>query len=171
MMRYSLTLRRVSAFSLFVKDVSRKGKLNGAPNPQRTASALYKKLTPAQKKALERRAQRVSYPALDAYNRFQKEYAHRFVHLTNKQRQQKVAALWAELKEKGTIKLPSPAPKKIKAAAKKKITKSAGSRKKKAATTSKPKAKTAAAAPKKRKSAKKVKASKKIAKRAVKKAK
>lgn len=111
MLRFTRPQLRVSAFSLYLKDLSRQGKLAGHKNPQKAASQMYRKLSPVEKEALNKRAARMNYPALDAYNRFQKEYAHRFTYLPNKQRQRKVAALWAELKEKGTVRIPR-APKK-----------------------------------------------------------
>lgn len=127
MFRCSLLARRVSAFSIYMKDIGRQGKLVGVRNSAKVVSKSYHKLSPAAKAALQKRAEKMSYPALDAYNRFQKEYAHRFTHLSNKQRQRKVAALWAELKEKGTVRIPKapskapskPARKKVKSIAKK----------------------------------------------------
>lgn len=121
MFRSTAVTRRVSAFSLYMKDLARQGKLSGTTNTAREASKTYQKLTNAQHAALQKRADKMTYPALDAYNRFQKEYAHRFTHLNNKERQRKVAALWAELKEKGTVRIPrapKSAAKKIKKTAK-----------------------------------------------------
>lgn len=123
MFRLSCHRLRVSPFSIYMRDLGRQGKLAGVKKPATVASASYKKLSPSEQKALQKRASQVSYPALDAYNRFQKEFSHRFVHLSNRQRQRKVSALWAELKEKGTVRIPQvpkkgSASKKVKAAAK-----------------------------------------------------
>lgn len=134
MMRRSQTFLRVSAFSLYMKDLAKTGTLKGDRHPTKTSGKLYRQLSSPEKKQLERRAMRVSYPALDAYNRFQKEYAHRFLHLSNKQRQREVAKLWAELKKNGTVKVPKSAKSasgKVKQAAKAtKKTKKAGKMKK-----------------------------------------
>jgi hypothetical protein len=106
MMRRCQVCLRVSTFSLYMKDLSKTGTLKGGGNPTKTAAKLYRSLSTPEKKALEKRAQRVSYPALDAYNRFQKKYAHRFLNMSNKQRQREVAKLWEELKVNGTMKAP-----------------------------------------------------------------
>lgn len=119
MMRRCQTFLRVSAFSLYVKDLAKTGKLKGSKKPMTTSGKLYRQLSSPEKKALEKRAQRISYPALDAYNRFQKEYAHRFLHLPNKRRQREVAKLWAELKNNGTVRVPKSAKSKVTKAAKK----------------------------------------------------
>nr|Q8IS98.1 RecName: Full=kinetoplast-associated protein 3; AltName: Full=Histone H1-like protein p17; Flags: Precursor [Crithidia fasciculata]AAN46297.1 H1 histone-like kinetoplast DNA-binding protein [Crithidia fasciculata]prf//2206467B histone H1-like protein [Crithidia fasciculata] len=118
MLRRSPTLLRVSPFSLYMKDLAKNGTLQNDRNPAKTASRLYRKLSEPEKMALQKRAARVSYPALDAYNRFQKEYAHRFLHLSNKKRQREVSKLWAELKKNGTVKVPK-APKAAKSASSK----------------------------------------------------
>ncbi|KPI84595.1 kinetoplast-associated protein 3 [Leptomonas seymouri] len=107
-----------------MKQLSKSGTLKGDRSPAKTAAKLYRQLSTPEKKVLEKRAQRVSYPALDAYNRFQKEYAHRFVHLSNKNRQREVAKLWAELKKNGTVKIPKSA--KTPKSANHKIKKAAG---------------------------------------------
>ncbi|CCW68445.1 unnamed protein product [Phytomonas sp. Hart1] len=106
MLRRSLGLCRVSTFSIYMSDLARQNKLVGTINAAKIASAAYKKLSAKEKAELTKRAQGLSYPSLDAYNRFQKEYACRFLHLPNKERQQKVAKLWSELKQKGTVRIP-----------------------------------------------------------------
>ncbi|CCW60286.1 unnamed protein product [Phytomonas sp. EM1] len=106
MLHRSLSLRRVSPFSVYMRDLARQNKLVGTNNAPKIASAGYRKLSAEEKAELVKRARSLSYPALDAYNRFQKEYSHRFLHLSNKERQRKVAQLWAELKEKGTVRIP-----------------------------------------------------------------
>ncbi|KPA85027.1 putative mitochondrial Kinetoplast DNA-associated protein [Leptomonas pyrrhocoris] len=121
MMRRSQTLLRVSAFSLYMQDLGKTGTLKGDRKATKTSAKLYRQLSTPEKTALAKRAKRISYPALDAYNRFQKEYAHRFLHLSNRKRQREVANLWAELKKNGTVKVPkSPksASSKVKKAAK-----------------------------------------------------
>ncbi|KAG5496440.1 hypothetical protein JKF63_02742 [Porcisia hertigi] len=122
MLRRSLTLHRASAFSLFQKHLGETGILKGLKNPNQKSAKMYRQLSTPERKIFEQRARRVTYPALDAYNRFQKEYAHRFLHLPMKQRQRKVAQLWAELKKQGTVRVPKSARRTIKktAAAKKK---------------------------------------------------
>ncbi|CAJ1034588.1 hypothetical protein Q4I30_006867 [Leishmania utingensis] len=123
MLRRSFTLRRVSPFSLFQKHLGKTGVLKGLKHPLKKSSELYRRLSTPERKMFEERARRVTYPALDAYNRFQKQYASRFVHLPMKQRQRKVAQVWAELKMSGKLKIPKVAARKIKAAAKKKVAK------------------------------------------------
>ncbi|AYU81944.1 kinetoplast-associated protein 3 [Leishmania donovani] len=119
MLRRSFTLRRASPFSLFQKHLGETGVLKGVKNPTRKSAQMYSKLSTPERKMFEERARRVTYPALDAYNRFQKEYAPRFLHLPMKQRQRKVAQLWAELKKNGTVKIPKSAKRKIRKVAKK----------------------------------------------------
>lgn len=119
MLRRSFTLRRVSPFSLFQKHLGETGVLKGMKNPAKKSAQLYHKLSTPERKIFEARARGVTYPALDAYNRFQKEYASRFLHLPMKQRQRKVAQLWAELKKSGTVKIPKNAKRKIKKVVKK----------------------------------------------------
>ncbi|CAG9580528.1 putative kinetoplast DNA-associated protein [Leishmania major strain Friedlin] len=119
MLRRSFTLRRVSPFSLFQKHLGETGVLKGIKNPAKKSAQMYSKLSTPERKMFEERARRVTYPALDAYNRFQKEYAPRFLHLPMKQRQRKVAQLWAELKKNGTVKIPKNAKRKIRKVAKK----------------------------------------------------
>ncbi|KAG5495695.1 hypothetical protein GH5_03360 [Leishmania sp. Ghana 2012 LV757] len=124
MLRRCLALRRVSPFSIFQKHLGETRVLKGIKNPTRKSAKMYRQLSTPERKIFEERARRVSYPALDAYNRFQKEYAPRFVHLPMKQRQRKVAQLWAELKENGTVKIPRGATSKVKKVAKKKTKRS-----------------------------------------------
>ncbi|KAG5470371.1 hypothetical protein LSCM4_03067 [Leishmania orientalis] len=119
MLRRCLALRRVSPFSIFQKHLGETRVLKGIKNPTRKSAQMYRQLSTPERKIFEERARRVSYPALDAYNRFQKEYAPRFMHLPMKQRQRKVAQLWAGLKENGTVKIPKGATSKVKKVAKK----------------------------------------------------
>ncbi|KAK7198484.1 kinetoplast-associated protein 3 [Novymonas esmeraldas] len=122
MFRRSVALHRVSPFSLYQKHLGKSGVLKGLANPNLKSSRMYHQLTSPEKRILEKRALRLSYPALDAYNRLQKQCAHQFQHLPLKQRQRKVAQLWAELKEKKNAaklrKTPTAAKRKIATAAK-----------------------------------------------------
>lgn len=120
MLRCSATLRCVSAFSVYLKHLGDSGVLKGVRNPTKRSSKMYRQLSSPERKIYEQRARRLSYPALDAYNRFQKEMAPRFIHLSNKQRQRKVAQLWTDLKTKGSVSLP-----KIPKAASRKLAKAA----------------------------------------------
>ncbi|KAH9578738.1 hypothetical protein LSM04_003687 [Trypanosoma melophagium] len=101
MFQRTLTVFRVSPFSLFLKDLGKKNHLVGlhAKDGIKVASRMYKSLTPVQMKTLKARAAKVRYPALDAFNRFQRQHAFRFTHLSNLQRQRVIGKMWRELKE------------------------------------------------------------------------
>ncbi|KAG5470786.1 hypothetical protein LSCM1_02036 [Leishmania martiniquensis] len=119
MLRHCFTLRRVSPFSVFQKHLGETGLLKGVKNPAKKSAKMYRQLSSPERKIFEERARRLTYPALDAFNRFQREYAPRFAHLSMKQRQRKVARLWAELKKSGTVKVPKGANRKFKTVVKK----------------------------------------------------
>ncbi|ORC87468.1 putative kinetoplast DNA-associated protein [Trypanosoma theileri] len=102
MFQRTLAVLRVSPFSVFLKDLGKKNHLAGlhAKDGIKVASRMYKSLTPVQMKALKARAAKIRYPALDAFNRFQRQHAYRFTHLSNLQRQRVIGKMWRELRAK-----------------------------------------------------------------------
>ncbi|KAG8342235.1 hypothetical protein ERJ75_001654400 [Trypanosoma vivax] len=92
---------RISPYSLFLKDLKKTNELAGMTlkDSTRVASRMYRSLRPAQLRALKMRASKYSYPALDAFNRLQRENAYRLTHLKNAQRQRVIGDMWRTIQE------------------------------------------------------------------------
>ncbi|KEG15589.1 kinetoplast DNA-associated protein [Trypanosoma grayi] len=104
MLRRTTTTLRVSPYSLFLKDLAKTKELSGMPLQEgaKVASRMYRGLRPEELQALQKRASKARYPALDAFNRFQRQQAFRFTHLNNIQRQRIIARMWHDMQKKQT---------------------------------------------------------------------
>ncbi|CAG9580527.1 putative kinetoplast-associated protein p18-2 [Leishmania major strain Friedlin] len=131
MLRRSRELLRVSPFALFVQDVAKAGKLKGAKNVCATAAKMYRKLSPAEKSALARRAKEKTFPLQEAYQRMAKREMRRLRDMPILKRQEHIRAKWASMRRSRASKptnTVSSAKAKVKAASKagKKIAKGSG---------------------------------------------
>ncbi|KPA85025.1 putative kinetoplast-associated protein p18-2 [Leptomonas pyrrhocoris] len=129
MLRRTQTFLKVSPYFLFLKDLSKAGKLKGVRNPGKHAAKQYRQLSSAAKSALVKRAQSTTFSSAEAYKRMAKrEMAHKNVPM--KQRYAQLRQKWAAVK-KAQRKATKPAAAKKPKSAKSKV-KKAGKKAKKA---------------------------------------
>nr|CCD17084.1 unnamed protein product [Trypanosoma congolense IL3000] len=107
MLSRTINLLRVSPFSLFMKDLKKKRELTGMTLAQgvRVASRMYRALRPAQRRALQSRANQLTYPALEAFNAFQRRESRHLIHLKNAQRQRIIGEMWRKSEQRKNLEL------------------------------------------------------------------
>ncbi|CBH18724.1 kinetoplast-associated protein 3, putative [Trypanosoma equiperdum] len=103
----TVKLLRVSPFSVFMKDLKKTGELRNMSlaNGARVASRMYRNLTPSQMRSLQERASKITYPALKAFNDFQRRECRNLTHMTNAERQRVVGEMWRKSAKRRELQL------------------------------------------------------------------
>ncbi|CBZ29772.1 putative kinetoplast-associated protein p18-2 [Leishmania mexicana MHOM/GT/2001/U1103] len=121
MLRRSQELLRVSPFALFMQEVGKTGKLKGAKNVCGAAAKMYRRLSPAEKSAVVRRAKEKTFPLQQAYQRMAKREMKRLRDMPMSKRQEHTRAKWISMRRSRAskpTKTVSSAKAKVKAASK-----------------------------------------------------
>ncbi|KAG5496439.1 hypothetical protein JKF63_02741 [Porcisia hertigi] len=122
MFRRSQTFFRVSPFALYMKELASAGKLRRVKNLPKAAAKLYRNISPAEKRALLRRAKAKTFPSQEAYRSMARREMKRLRSMPIEKRVEKIKAKWASMKKSmsstASKAVPS-AKKKVKAASKK----------------------------------------------------
>ncbi|KPI84596.1 kinetoplast-associated protein 2-1 [Leptomonas seymouri] len=133
MLRRTQTFLKVSPYLLFLRDLSKAGKLKGVHAPGKHAASQYRKLSSSEKAALVKRAQSTTFSRSEAYKRMaRREMARKNVPV--RQRYAELKKKWAAAKKaQGKTRRPAAAarPKSAKSKVKRAVRKTKKSGKKK----------------------------------------